>query len=508
MTTTLSIPVPAADPVLRLRTDTVVVPDGRDLQLVSRVGAYVLRGVDPGVAAALGRLAEPDARLDTLDLAPEHAGRIELIARRLPVLFVRGIRTAGGTLLATIERTRRDTGYTPVDVAQDVPVRLSRFALLRTHDDDLVLESPLAGHRVTPVTPAALALVAALGSPRTPSELAGAQLAGQLGPDEVRHLLGHLVGAGFAELAGPDGLPSDTEPTLRQWDFHDLLSHSRARSGRFDQPFGGVFPYRGEIEPQPAVKPVPEGPVVELPRPDLRDVQAHDPSLTMVLEGRTSVRKYAEAPMTVEQLGEFLYRTARVRAVWGASESAPYEASTRPYPCGGAAYELELYLTVQRCAGVEPGSYYYDPVGHRLVLLDADQRDRDALLHTASVATGLQAEPDVLVTMTSRFQRLSWKYRAIAYSVSLKHAGVLYQTMYLVATAMGLAPCGLGSGDADLAARVLGLDYLKESSVGDFILGSRPPAGPAVELPSTWRAVNDPQWGAVAQATLRREWSR
>jgi SagB-type dehydrogenase family enzyme len=141
------------------------------------------------------------------------------------------------------------------------------------------------------------------------------------------------------------------------------------------------------------------------------------------------------------------------------------------------------------------------------VLLDADPAERTAMLHTASVATGMQADPDVLITMTSRFQRLSWKYRAIAYSVSLKHAGVLYQTMYLVATAMGLAPCGLGSGNADLAARTFGLDYLRESSVGDFILGSRPVAAvgaPPGPLPDTWQPVNDPQWGAVAQATLRK----
>lgn len=504
MTATLSAPAtPIPDSALRLRSDVAVRVDGTEVRLVHRIGAFLLRGVDPTVAVALQDLTRPNARIDAYP--PTVADRLTSLARRMPALFVRGVRAPGGdTVLATVERTRRDADYAPADVTPDVLVRLSRFALLRTLGDELVLESPLAGHRFTPRTPETVALVASLGSPRT-----AADLASDMDVAAVLHLLGHLVGAGFAELAGPGGLPSDTEPTLRQWDFHDLLTHSRARSGRFDQPFGGIFPYVGEIEPQPAVKPVPDGPTLDLPRPELRDVLTHDPALTTVLEGRTSVRRYAEQPMTVEQLGEFLYRTARVRAVYGPSEGAPYEASTRPYPCGGAAYELELYLTVQRCTGVEPGVYYYDPMGHRLVLVNRARNDRDAMLHTASVATGLQADPDVLVTMTSRFQRLAWKYRAIAYSVSLKHAGVLYQTMYLVATAMGLAPCGLGSGDADLATRVLGLDYLHESSVGDFILGSRPAAASsAVSLPPAWRPVNDPQWGVAAQATLRREWSR
>jgi oxazoline/thiazoline dehydrogenase len=42
--------------------------------------------------------------------------------------------------------------------------------------------------------------------------------------------------------------------------------------------------------------------------------------------------------------------------------------------------------------------------------------------------------------------------------------------MYLVATAMNLAPCGLGGGDSDLFAAAAGLDYYVETSVGEFML--------------------------------------
>jgi hypothetical protein len=44
--------------------------------------------------------------------------------------------------------------------------------------------------------------------------------------------------------------------------------------------------------------------------------------------------------------------------------------------------------------------------------------------------------------------------------------------MYLTATAMGLAPCAIGGGDADLFARAAGTDYCAETSVGEFLLGS------------------------------------
>ena len=84
-------------------------------------------------------------------------------------------------------------------------------------------------------------------------------------------------------------------------------------------------------------------------------------------------------------------------------------------------------------------------------------------------AEGLQ----VLLVVAARFQRLAWKYASIAYALTLEHVGVLYQTMYLAATAMGLAPCALGAGNSDLFARAAGTDWCAETSVGEFLLGSK-----------------------------------
>jgi SagB-type dehydrogenase family enzyme len=97
----------------------------------------------------------------------------------------------------------------------------------------------------------------------------------------------------------------------------------------------------------------------------------------------------------------------------------------------------------------------------------------EALLRDAARPAALTDLPQVVITIAARFQRLSWKYESIAYSVLLKDVGVLYQTMYLVATAMALAPCALGGGDSDLFAAAAGLDYYSETSVGEFLLGSR-----------------------------------
>jgi SagB-type dehydrogenase family enzyme len=188
------------------------------------------------------------------------------------------------------------------------------------------------------------------------------------------------------------------------------------------------------------------------------------------LEERRSIREYAERPITGLQLGEFLYRSARVKELIIMEYQ---ELSSRPYPGSGAIYELELYVIVRSCESIPPGLYHYCPKKHRLEKICCPPEAVDALLADAVRAAGLAEPLQILIAIAARFQRLSWKYESMAYSALLKNVGVLYQTMYLVATAMDLAPCALGGGDSDLFARAAGLDYYTETSVGEFLLGSK-----------------------------------
>ncbi|MDN5929453.1 MAG: SagB family peptide dehydrogenase [Pseudonocardia sp.] len=468
------------------------------VELATPNSTFTLRSLRGGVVAALRALQKPvamSALLDPLD----RGDRVQFAAflGRAGHLVARCVVVRGNELVR-VEHTARDGDYRQQPPCPTDLVRLSKFAFSRSRSNLLVLESPLAKCRMVLLHGAARTLVATLGSAHTPAELA---CEGFPVPDVVV-LLGHLIGAGFVETAtAGEKFPSDEDPELRQWDFHDLLFHSRIRAGRYDDALGGVYPYIGDIDPQPALKTVPVGPVVPLYRPDLDSVLGRDPTLTVALEGRRSIRQYGSQPLTDQQIGEFLYRVGRTRVHY---EGPADEMVSRPYPSGGSVFELELYLTVQRCSGLAPGIYYYDSVGHRLVLLNENAEDRTSMLTVASLATVLEADPDVLITITSRFQRVAWKYRGIAYATTLRHTGVLYQTMYLVATALGLAPCGLGIGNADLAARVLGLDYLIESSVGDFILGSRPSGELETwQVADGWRGVNNPDWAAFSNSILR-----
>nr|BAE46920.1 goadsporin biosynthetic protein [Streptomyces sp. TP-A0584] len=410
----------------------------------------------------------------------------------------------GSRVHAGLQPLTATASYTVDGLTDEGLVRLADSSYLRSYQGALVLESPLTAHRAALYSATARQWLTSLADWRPLCELDGFDAAA-----ELRVLTKHLHAAGFLAYEPASSEPGALAASMPEmWSFHDLLFHSRSRFGRHDYPFGATFAHLGTVPPEPAVRvsPTADGAGARIPlyRPDWDTVMERDPSLTVALEGRTSRRKSGAQPLSVRQLGEFLYRVGRIRGFSPPVPGVPYETTSRPYPGGGAAYELELYATVTRCSGLASGIYHYDPDRHELVQINKDPRLVEAVSHAAQIATGGTAEPDVVFSVTSRMRRLSWKYESMAYATTLKNVGALYQTMYLVGTAMRLAPCALGSGNADLVAEATGNDYLYECSVGEFILSSLDPAeGKTTSIGA--RDVNSADWVRRARALLEDE---
>jgi SagB-type dehydrogenase family enzyme len=347
---------------------------------------------------------------------------------------------------------------------------VSRFALLRRAGDEIVIESPLSSMQIAIHDARVGALFSALSTPRGLNELStsGAGLAGS----ELREALTLLLTCGILTESDDRGrVVLEEEGTLSQWAFHELLFHARSRMGRHLGGYGGTYRFVDRCEPPAAIKPPMSDEVTDLYRPDLDLLSEAELPLTSALEGRRSLRSFGDPPLTVRHLGEFLYRTARVRRSFAGEHGL--ELGSRPYPSGGALYELEIYLNVGSCVDLPSGLYHYCPREHRLCKLP-DRPESEALLRQAAFLTRQPVPPQVLVTISARFPRVFWKYESMGYALVLKDLGVLYQTMSLVAEAMGLAACALGGGDADLFAAATGTNYYEESSVGELVLGSRP----------------------------------
>jgi SagB-type dehydrogenase family enzyme len=384
-----------------------------------------------------------------------------------------------GCRLASLTPISHRFMFPPRGLAADRFFVLSRFAYMRALAGEMILESPLAHARIVLHEERAALLVHALARPCGVEEL-GAR-AGNLPTQAVKALLSLLFHTAFAGEADEKGTSlQDETPVLQYWEFHDLLFHTRSRSGRQDLPTGGICRFAGRFVPPAAVKPVRATQSIELFRPDQVRLQREDQPFAGVQEMRCSVREYAARAITAVQLGEFLFRVARVKQTWQdwldtPVGPIPMELTARPYPGGGGLYELELYAAVQACTGLDRGLYHYNPLHHQLEPLKANAVALQSLLAGAGQSTGVPGQKlQVLLIISARFQRVMWKYAAMAYALILKNVGVLYQTMYLAATAMGLAPCAVGCGDAHLFAQAADTDFYDESSVGEFLLGTKP----------------------------------
>jgi SagB-type dehydrogenase family enzyme len=434
----------------------------------------VLRQLHPATAEALARLVPPGALLGDLVAELRQADSPTALPRFL--YFLQELVGHGCLLLTLTDRQKHLATADPLPrtfrLSQSQPpagpLVLSRFACLRRAGANLLLESPLSEARIILHDDRALRLLHALASPVS----AEAVHVSELPSEATVSLIGLLFHCGL--------LATGDEETghLQTWEFHDLLFHARSRAGRHDYPIGATFPFLGQVEPPPAVKSYLDSETIDLARPDLARLERDDPPFARVMERRCSIREYGHEPIGIEQLGEFLYRVARVkeRGEWEIETPEGIirlDMTARPYPAGGSLYELELYPVVRSCRGLSPGLYHYEPQGHHLERIAEWTAEVTGLLDGAALAAGIEAGTlQVLIVVAARFARVQWKYRSLAYALTLKNVGVLYQSMYLAATAMNLAPCALGVGDADFFARAAHTDYYAETSVGEFLLGS------------------------------------
>lgn len=466
---------------LQLHSAAIVRNDGPDLRVDAPFAGLVLRHPGPGISSALHAMQTAPQSIDALaEIVISHDGpeRLGVLFFQLDALerhgLLRHVVLAGEQPMMAIEANAPEFALRTVDLAALAPLRLSRFTLVRREGEALVAENPKGRARLTLLDRSALAIVHRLALPLPREELAALD-------DEMIACLHLLANAGLLDRESADDLPEDEDPVVRQWAFHDLLFHARSRFGRHNGPFGATFRHADTIEPLPAVRTRPAGAVIPLPRPDLAALRVSDPPLQNVIENRCSTYEYGAKPVTIAQLGELLFRTARVRTAGAMpvpGSDATMQISSRPYPSGGKGYELEFYLTVGSCSGLERGLYHYDPLDHALTHIDSDPAQVAALLDYCALAAP-DCHPQVLITLAARFGRMSWKYDAIAYATTLKHVGVVYQTLYLAATAMGLSASALGSGNSDAFAAAAGTDWQVESSVGEFIIGSMPDREPA-----------------------------
>jgi SagB-type dehydrogenase family enzyme len=350
-------------------------------------------------------------------------------------------------------------------------VVLSRFAFMRRDGDAVLLENP-EYHAVLRFTAAGrdlLPVAFAYSASGTAAEAISSHQA-------FWHF---LWCSGFLEPGATD------TPSRQAWDFHDRVFHAGSRSFLGSAPIGMNCRFKDTIAPLLAQKPAMSTRKIDLLRTNDGEATPQSRPLSSVMETRHSVRKPGYFPLCLDDLGVFLWRTASVR---GQRSGGGLELLERPMPAGGSIHELEFYIAVHRCDGLEPGLYHYHGSEHALYALPTKPPYVQAIVSGAASGMGQpDILPDCVIVMASRLLRLAWKYQAISYRLSLLHAGVAMETFYLVAEDMGLSPCAVGSGDSALFSIATGLPEDEETAIGEFVLNGRQLTGTAGAGSGTWQ---------------------
>jgi SagB-type dehydrogenase family enzyme len=404
---------------------------------------------------------------------------LDLLVRRLArqgLLEYRLARARSDEDIVIIEPQTADYWPQTPKLGATDSIVLSRFAYLRRRGSDMVLESPRARALFRICNPKLAAALALLSSPQKISKLRRQDV---FPTSELLALLLDCQLVFKLDTTRDQNLRSNEgDEHLVVWDFHDLLFHVHSTEGQQANPLGGRYPYLGAIAPPPAVRPPWPGATINLQGLAAASAESMPP-FTRLLRERHSVRDFDEQrPITLAELATFLDGTARVQSKWtspldlGDGSLGPeIDYTTRPYPSAGSAYELEIYLAVSHCEGLERGFYHYDADRHALVRIEVPARDFDAVIASATYAMDAPDLPQILITIAARFNRIAWKYSAIAYSLILRDVGVLLQTLYLTATDMGLGGCAVGTSNIDLFAKMTGIEFHVEGPVGQFALG-------------------------------------
>ncbi|SDL52962.1 SagB-type dehydrogenase domain-containing protein [Maridesulfovibrio ferrireducens] len=357
--------------------------------------------------------------------------------------------------LFTLSPSPEDSAFKK-QIESGTTYHLNRYAYLHQAEDALLLESPLTPCRITIFDAKLTGMIHQLCT--------GMRL--DIAGDDAKTFLSVLIALGIAE---PAGMEKENDP-MDFWQFHDLLYYARTLDGKNAYPTGGTYRFREKRPTIPINRESVSDTFIALPEPTEELAESLNTPFSEVLGMRQSQREFSENFITLEELGAFFHAAARIKSVQTIPDNGEI-VTMRPSPSGGARHALEIYPLIKRCEGVPPGAYRYDAANHRLERVPTTPDKLKKMLEENPYEFLGGESPQITLNISARIGRTAWKYESIAYKLINQDMGCLYQTFYLVATALGLAPCALGSVNTEKLGKAHGIDWSEEPFIGAFTLG-------------------------------------
>lgn len=208
--------------------------------------------------------------------------------------------------------------------------------------------------------------------------------------------------------------------------------------------------------PRPDAVKVRSGELVSLPavgKIDLPPISLHE-----AISTRRSLRSYAGQDLSAEELSFLLWASSWARDF---RSNEKMEITFRNVPSAGARHPLETYVNVHRVTGIKPGLYYYHPIKHCLVLLDASQ-EISKKIYEASMRQEMVKTSAVNFILSAVPYRTAWRYGQRGYRYLYLDAGHVGQNIHLAAEAIGAGACMIGAYLDEAMNAAIGADGTEE----------------------------------------------
>jgi SagB-type dehydrogenase family enzyme len=193
-------------------------------------------------------------------------------------------------------------------------------------------------------------------------------------------------------------------------------------------------------------------------------------SLEKAIARRRSRRKFANGPLSLEELSFLLWATQGLRSAASARQNF------RVVPSAGCRHALETYVAAFRVTGLDKGIYRYLPLDHALVEA-ARHTNLEGQIAEATFGQRFCGAGAATFIWTAVPARMEWRYAEASYKVIAIDAGHVCQNLYLACESIGCGACAVAAYDQERMDGLLGVDGDEEFAVYLAPLG-KAPAGP------------------------------
>jgi SagB-type dehydrogenase family enzyme len=218
--------------------------------------------------------------------------------------------------------------------------------------------------------------------------------------------------------------------------------------------------------PQPPLEqPVP-GDITPIKLPSPASINIPGMDVREAIEKRTSLRRYSQTELSLEELSYLLWITQGVKNV------SERPATIRTVPSAGSRHALETYLLINRVGSLDPGLYRYSALNHIIYAINLEAGINETLTTACKNQSHIRTSAATFF-WAAEMSRMVWRYSERSYRYILLDAGHVCQNLYLAAESIQCGVCAIAAYDDDLVNSALGIDGVDVFTVYAATIGKR-----------------------------------